>query len=259
MIPIISLIIITLISLMIVKIGATALAMTGLSKDIASFQAHSAFSGVGFTTSEAEYVVNHPLRRRIIRILILLGNIGITSAIASLVFSFSNLKDSQEGIQRILVIFAFTLIVYLSSKINLIDIMVEKVIKWILSRWTDLTIIDYDKLLAIDRGYSIANITVQEGEWLADKTLTELRLNREGILVLGIRRKNKYFGAPPPDSKVLPDDVITCYGNDRTLRKLRKRKRGVEGDREHQDSIDDFNERQETPNPKGPDTPTPDK
>ncbi len=40
--------------------------MTGLSWDAASFQSYSAFFGVGFTTREAELVVNHPIRRRII-------------------------------------------------------------------------------------------------------------------------------------------------------------------------------------------------
>lgn len=35
------------ISMLVVRIGAIALQMTGLSADVASFQAQSAFSGVG--------------------------------------------------------------------------------------------------------------------------------------------------------------------------------------------------------------------
>jgi len=62
--------------------------MTGLSKEVASFQAQSAFSGTGFTTNESEYVVSHPARRKIIRILIFLGSAGITSAMATLVLTF---------------------------------------------------------------------------------------------------------------------------------------------------------------------------
>lgn len=245
MIPIISLVIITLVSLIIVKVGTTALVMTGLSKDIAGFQAHSAFSGVGFTTSEAEYVINHPVRRRIIRILVLLGNIGITSAIASLVFSFSGLKDSQEGLERLIMILGFTTIIYLMSKINAVDLLLEKVIRWFLSRWTDLTLVDYDKLLAIDRGYSIANLTVKEKDWMCGKTLNELRLNREGILVLGMRRNNKYFGAPSPDSPILAHDILTCYGTDRRLRNLRARKSGSDGDVEHNEAVESFDENKE--------------
>ena len=35
---------------------------TGTSSELARFQARSAFTGVGFTTSEAESVVLHPVR-----------------------------------------------------------------------------------------------------------------------------------------------------------------------------------------------------
>ncbi|MCB1064424.1 MAG: potassium transporter TrkA, partial [Verrucomicrobiae bacterium] len=66
------------VSLVIVRVGSTALMMTGLSWDTASFQSYSAFFGVGFTTKEAELVVDHPIRRRIIRDLILAGNVGLT-------------------------------------------------------------------------------------------------------------------------------------------------------------------------------------
>ena len=78
MAAIVSLIVIAMVSLLAVRAGTTALMMTGLSWDTASFQSYSAFFGVGFTTREAEMVVNHPVRRRIIRDLILAGNIGVT-------------------------------------------------------------------------------------------------------------------------------------------------------------------------------------
>ena len=47
--------------------------MTGMDRKRAVFQALSAFSGTGFTTKEAEFVVNHPVRRRVIIWLMILG------------------------------------------------------------------------------------------------------------------------------------------------------------------------------------------
>ena len=47
-----------------VRIATVGLTMTGVSKDLAQFQALSAFTGSGFTTEESEEIVNHPLRRR---------------------------------------------------------------------------------------------------------------------------------------------------------------------------------------------------
>ena len=81
MVPLISLMIIILFSIIVVRIGTVALEMTGLSREVARFQAQSAFTGTGFTTAESEHVVSHPARRRIIRILIFIGNAGVISAI----------------------------------------------------------------------------------------------------------------------------------------------------------------------------------
>ena len=87
MTAIITLAVIAFFSLLAVRVATIALTMTGLSYDTAIFQSYSAFFGVGFTTREAELVVNHPVRRRIIRDLILAGNVGLTSALATTVAS----------------------------------------------------------------------------------------------------------------------------------------------------------------------------
>ncbi|MCK4262353.1 hypothetical protein KAX00_04525, partial [bacterium] len=59
---------------LIVRAAAIALMMTGMDEKRARFQALSAFSGTGFTTKEAESIVNHPIRRKIVTWLMILGN-----------------------------------------------------------------------------------------------------------------------------------------------------------------------------------------
>lgn len=63
---IVLILIISLVSFLITRVTTVALTVTGMAKESARFQARSAVSGVGFTTSESEAVVNHPLRRRIV-------------------------------------------------------------------------------------------------------------------------------------------------------------------------------------------------
>jgi Trk-type K+ transport system membrane component len=48
------------ISFLIIRAAAVALMMTGMDEKKAKFQALSAFSGTGFTTKEAESVINNP-------------------------------------------------------------------------------------------------------------------------------------------------------------------------------------------------------
>ena len=62
MFAVISLLAILSLSLLVVRIGAVALMMTGLSQEVASFRALSAFSGAVFTTGESELVVATPDR-----------------------------------------------------------------------------------------------------------------------------------------------------------------------------------------------------
>ncbi len=76
----ISILIVLVISLLVVRVATVALTLTGMSQQMAKFQARSAFTGAGFTTSESENVVGHPVRRRIIMLLMLVGNAGIVTA-----------------------------------------------------------------------------------------------------------------------------------------------------------------------------------
>jgi len=59
--------------IVVVRAGAIALMTTGMDSSKSSFQALSAFSGTGFTTREAELIVSHPRRRRIVSWLMVLG------------------------------------------------------------------------------------------------------------------------------------------------------------------------------------------
>ncbi|RMD57430.1 hypothetical protein D6833_13950, partial [Candidatus Parcubacteria bacterium] len=71
------------VSMLFVRAGAIALMRTGMRYEQAKFQALSAFTATGFTTREAEKVVNHPQRRRIISVLMIGGYAGVVAVIVS--------------------------------------------------------------------------------------------------------------------------------------------------------------------------------
>jgi Trk-type K+ transport system membrane component len=68
-----SIFVILSVSIFIIRVAAVALRLTGLTDVSARFQALSAFTGTGFTTIEAESVVNYPVRRRIVSLLMIIG------------------------------------------------------------------------------------------------------------------------------------------------------------------------------------------
>ncbi|MCD5408743.1 TrkA C-terminal domain-containing protein [Candidatus Bipolaricaulota bacterium] len=210
-----------------------ALTLTGLSREAARFQARSAFSGVGFTTSESEQVVSHPVRRRIVLLLMLLGNAGVVSALASLVLSFINLEEGQL-LPRLLALLGGVAFLWVVASSRWVDRWLSRLIRWALARWTSLDVRDYAALLNLSGGYKVAELQVKPGDWLAGKRLSELRLWDEGVLVLGIQRADgSYIGAPRGRTEVRPGDTLILYGRAELLSELDRRGSGAEGDRAH--------------------------
>lgn len=137
MAAVISLLVIITVSIIVVRIGSIALTMTGVSKELASFQAQSAFSGVGFTTNESEAIVRHPVRRRIIRLLMLMGNAGLTSAIAGLVLAFY--KGTKEELAlRFGLVAAGLALLWAFSTSRFIDRILTRIIQNALKTFTTL-------------------------------------------------------------------------------------------------------------------------
>jgi hypothetical protein len=241
MIPVLTVIIIITISVLVNKIATIALMHTGLSKQTAQFQARSAFTGVGYATKESESFVNHPVRRRIIMLLMLMGNAGIVSVIATLLLTVLYTNDTPLGLSitaRIGLLFLgiLFLIVFFSSKI--VDRWLSKIINYALKKYTRLNIKDYSGLLHLSGEFEISEIYIEENDWLAEKRLSELRLPKEGITVLGIERKNgTYLGIPGKDSTICPGDTLIVYGRAPSIIRLSERKKGTLGDLEREISI----------------------
>lgn len=110
---------------MVVRIGGIAFELTGMDKDKARFQALSCFTGTGFTTKEAELITDNPQRRKIASYLMILGNAGLVTLIAT----FANSIRPVSVIEQ----FNFFTIplpipAYLSPYINIIVITVGTLI-----------------------------------------------------------------------------------------------------------------------------------
>jgi NhaP-type Na+/H+ and K+/H+ antiporter len=208
---------------------------TGLSKQLSRFQARSAFTGVGFTTSEAEKIVRHPLRRKIIMLLMLLGNAGIVSVIASFMLTFLNTDEGNLPIiYRLLVLTISIMILWYFSYSSWVDRWLSRIISRLLKRYTSLNISDYDSLLHLSNEFEISEMLVEQSDWMANKTLAELTLKAEGINVLGVTRKDSTFiGIPTGKTRVEPGDLLVLYGRKGVLKNLDERKSGIHGNIEH--------------------------
>lgn len=236
-IAIVSLIVVVFLSILITRIATIALTHTGLTRESAKFQARSAFSGAGFTTSESEMVVNHPVRRKIVLALILIGNAGIVAAISSLILTFVKEGDQTTITLRVVILVAGIVFLWAFATSQWVDRWLSRAVDFLLNRYTDLNVKDYASLLHLTGDYRLAELQVKKDDWLEGKTLAETRLREEGINVLGIKRKDgTYLGELSPDTLLQEDDNLVLYGKIDAIEVLDQRKRGT-GDREHSAAV----------------------
>jgi hypothetical protein len=238
MIAIVSLLTILTVSILITKISTELLAHTGLAREIARFQARSAFTGVGFTTSESEKVVHHPIRRRILQILMVLGNAGIVTAMSSLILTFVRDGD-QSGISlRIVILVSGLVLLYALASSRWLNRRLTNIIGRALKQFTKLEVHDYASLLHIAGEFRVTELQVQPEDWLTDRDLRSAKLRDEGILVLGITRQDgTYLGAPKASTKILPHDTLILYGRASALERLDQRGKGWAGERDHRQAV----------------------
>jgi hypothetical protein len=240
MIAILSLLTVVAILMLATRIGSIALALTGLSEDLARFQARSALTGVGFTTHESEQVVNHPVRRRILMLLMLMGNAGIVATVSSMIVSFVNLRATtvRDVLVRLAFLFLGLIGLCLLARSRWLNRRISRIIGWCLKRWTSLVVRDYSSLLHLSDNYGVSEIQVEADDWLAEKTLAELELSAEGLLVLSIRHADgEFIGTPLGESLIRAGDRLILYGREEQLADLDERRKGVEGDDAHRRGV----------------------
>ncbi|WP_205804434.1 TrkA C-terminal domain-containing protein [Methanolobus halotolerans] len=118
----------------------------------------------------------------------------------------------------------------------------RKLIKLLLSRFTSIKVYDYQQLLGLTKGYSVGKVKVREDRWLPNRTIGSLKLNEEGVLVLGIFRelesKEIFIGSPDEETEILPKDILICYGPNEIISDLSERTKGLLGYEKHKMAVE---------------------
>lgn len=221
MIAIVSLFVVVILSLVVTRVGAVALSLTGMSPDAARFQARSALTGSGFTTAESEQVVSHPLRRRIVGILMLLGNIGLVAASGTLIVSLVGLEDENGATSKLLFLFAGLIVIYFIATSKAIDGAMCGVIAWALRRYSELETRDFSTLLHLHGDYQIAEIKVRPEDTMSGRSIAASNLRAQGVLVLGVIDHDKrYIGAPDDHHVIRAGQTLVVYGLPQSVHEL---------------------------------------
>lgn len=227
MISLLLLILTITISAIVVRIATIALEITGMTEEQAHFQALSSFTGVGFTTREAEYVINHPQRRKIIRILIRIGSAGVITSVATLAGTlvsspklvtsfFSDSKLSWLPLNGTQLTFLLILLPFLCFYLLLKRPAVARLLKEMISVWLLKEKIvkpaEVEELTFYSSGYGVARIDITDDNPLAGLRIKDTHLDEKEVTVLSIERPRENVVYPSGLARIEVGDSIFCFG-----------------------------------------------
>jgi len=215
-------------SFIIVRVGAVAFQLTGLEWSFAKFQALSCFSGTGFTTKEAELITSHPQRRRIATILIVLGNAGLVTMIATVASAlnpqqtlWSKLSESYLPVSiprhavpwiNLLIIVIAVYVIYKIFTHKKIATKLTNSLRMRIMKRESFKPVSFEELLLLSGGYGVSKIEVSEDCPLVNKTLAESQLRKDDITVLAMVRADGIMPNPLADTKILAGDELVSFG-----------------------------------------------
>lgn len=207
MIAIATLLLAVTVSLFVTRVATVILGERHVASGRPVFQVRSAFTGSGFTTRESERVVDHPLRRRVIMTLTLLGNTGIVAAASATILGFRSGGIGDQGWR------------VLEFAVGLFALVNLSRISWVDPRLTRLiTRVD------LSGEYAVSELAVTDRDWMSGRRLQELAFRVEGAVVLGVTQRNgNYLGAPMGNPPLSAGDVLIVYGRGELLRELEDR------------------------------------
>jgi galactitol-specific phosphotransferase system IIC component len=200
-------------SLLIVRAGAIALAMTGMDEKKARFQALSAFTRTGFTTREAELITRNPRRRTIVTWLMILGNAGIITVIVTATSSLASATSGSALALGAVLLIVSVILIYLMARFTPLSKMWERFIE---KRFADSEFFEEgvsEDLLHLSEGYGLVKIFVNEGSPLIGHTLFEANTPENDFWVVGIERGKDWISMPRSREKIEEKDRLIVYGN----------------------------------------------
>ncbi len=206
--------------MVVVRSGAIALELTGVPKTIARFQALSALTGTGFTTREAETVVQHPLRRRIISVLMIVGNIGVVTIVSTFVIALQGGGPIRPSINLIILgigVYVFYRLATHRRFLSIISIWIRRKLKEALPLETDVLV---DEVMHQGLGFGISRLTISGNSGIAGKTVEESGIREQEAIILSIERDGAFIPVPKASRQIEEGDRLLCYGRTESLRRL---------------------------------------
>jgi hypothetical protein len=198
----------------IMEIAATALKLTGMNIHAARFQALSALTGTGFTTKEAESIMNHQQRRAIIMVLMIVGPICFLTILGSVLMSIREELFLYELISILAVIF----IILRIFKSKFIGAFFHRIVERQIKKRKAFRKVALEEVLTFDEHLGVCEFLISEHSRLAGKRLSETAFKDAGFMVLAIARPDGVVYVPKGLDTIQKGDRLIVFGNTKNMK-----------------------------------------
>ena len=214
----ITLVVLYSLSTIIVRIASTILRHTGLPDNIARLQSISALSGTGFTTSESELIVNFPIRRKVLVVLMILGNLGMASIAATVIVALLATDGEANAIINQIIFFIVAIsLTFIVMTNQTLDKKLCDTVSWYLAKSKTLQELGFHRLYQISDNYSISEHPISTN---GEQVISDFDFPKFGLVFMGIRKGSKriYLDAQDITTPLSSGDTLVCYGNESSHR-----------------------------------------
>lgn len=194
-----------------VTAGAVAYELTGMDRTSARFQALSAFTGTGFTTTESRKALATPLRRRITTWLIVTGWVSGVSVVAALIEAV-DVATVTHAARNFGIGVGFLVVAWYVFRWRGYDLMLMDVLRrYLVPRLTQVEV-PQEALFQYQRGFGIARIEVPPDSTCIGRTLRELHLPEHQLQILLIEHEDQTVAVPGADERLHEGAHLVVFG-----------------------------------------------
>lgn len=198
--------------------------LIGLPEEKARFQVVSMLTGAGFTTHESEMVLSTRSRRRLARITMLFGfvfNVTIVSAFVNVFVSMKTTAFSHTALSMLIPVAAVAA-VFLLVRYRKVRVWLDRKIEAAANRYSSGATVNGITVIDQYGTQTIARVTLHKiPEVLQDKPLAKSDLKRVyNLLVLMVERADDSVETPTGETRFLPGDRLSVFGDYQTICKV---------------------------------------
>ena len=196
-----------------VEVAAIILKSTGMEMGKARFQALSALTSVGFTTRESEQITQHPIRRRVVAVLMVLGYLGMATVVGSVFGSWTK-KITPHQVLIAGSIFVIGFLIFTNRYlVGLLEKGIEKQIrKSFLHHHT------FWEVLHLSDEYGVAEIVLRPEAPLVGQSIADSKIRDKGIFIMAIERGSVFIHSPRGKEILEAGDKLIVYGKTESIK-----------------------------------------